>query len=636
MTNFYKTSNLSIDFFDGQQLMQLQSVEAITIERCQLIREVFDLEGQTSNGEVEILSQLRALTLSNLPSLGRIWNKNPRRTLCFRNLRALKVQNCENLRFLFSSSMAKALGQIKEIEIASCKLMEEIIDVQEEVSEEAATTGTLEFPWLTSLSLGELPNLKAFSYEKCIHCPSLTKLMISGCPKMTSFFSFKGKQQSMTADIDLQQAFDRINSNLSLPGFFNEKVIFPSLEELKLSSMCQLKRIWHNQLHGQSFCKLASLTVELWENLSHVFPSNLMDRMQSLNKIEVVGCPSLEALFDPICLSSDERQKPLVLSSLEKMKLLNLPRLRDILKSDCKVILAFPSLMEVNVRSCHSLRYLFSSATARTLHKLAGLDVSCCNNMKVIIAMEEGKGKTVETFRFRNLSTLKLGDLENLICFGSESCVDDGLHPMFDEKLAFPTLEELHIKGVQQKELWNDKIHVESFCRLKVLKVKQCHNLMNVIPSSMWKELLHSMKSLTVEKCQCLRNLFTMSMAKSVGQLQYLGLSGCGEMEYIVIEEEEKPDEAVDKIVISQLVTLYLHNMPKLRSFCQGKHFSEWPSLKEFTIEDCKAVKLILGDADCRKLEGSIPTQQPLLLVEKVCTHSSLMACLDCCPDGLN
>ncbi|XP_039164118.1 disease resistance protein At4g27190-like isoform X1 [Eucalyptus grandis] len=77
MTSFYKTANLSVDFFDGQQLIKLQNLEAITIEKCQLIREVFDLEGLTSSGEVEILSRLRELILSDLPSLGRIWNKNP-------------------------------------------------------------------------------------------------------------------------------------------------------------------------------------------------------------------------------------------------------------------------------------------------------------------------------------------------------------------------------------------------------------------------------------------------------------------------------------------------------------------------------------------------------------------------------
>jgi len=115
--------------------------------------------------------------------------------------------------------MAKALGQIKEIEIMSCKLMEEVVDVREEESEEIATTNNLEFPMLASLSLVELPNLRTFSYGKYyIHCPSLTKLTISGCPKMMTFSSFEVKQQS------IQQVFGHVNFGLSLPVFFNEKV----------------------------------------------------------------------------------------------------------------------------------------------------------------------------------------------------------------------------------------------------------------------------------------------------------------------------------------------------------------------------------------------------------------------------
>ncbi|KAF8018429.1 hypothetical protein BT93_H3348 [Corymbia citriodora subsp. variegata] len=229
MTSFYKIMDHSVVLFDRQQLIQLQNLEAITIEKCQLIREVFDLEELTTSLNVEILCRLTRLTLRGLPNLERIWNKNPRRALCFQNLKALEVQHCENLRFLFSSSMAKALVHIKEIKIASCVLMEEIMYVQEEELEEATTTNTFEFPLLTSLSLEELPNLKTFFYGKyTIQCPSLTRLTISGCPKMMTFASFEGRQQSMTANTGLQ-AFGRINSSSSLLGFFNEKVSICSI-----------------------------------------------------------------------------------------------------------------------------------------------------------------------------------------------------------------------------------------------------------------------------------------------------------------------------------------------------------------------------------------------------------------------
>ncbi|KAF8038079.1 hypothetical protein BT93_B0820 [Corymbia citriodora subsp. variegata] len=639
MTSFYKNADQSIDLFDAQQLMKLQCLEAITIERCQLIREVFDLEGLMDSGEVEILSQLRELTLIDLPSLGHIWNKNPQRASYFRNLRTLKVQNCENLRFLFSSSMAKALGQIKEIEIESCELMEEIIDVQEEELEEAATTDPLEFPLLTSLSLVKLPNLKRFFCGKhSIHYPSLTRLTISQCPRMMTFSSFNGRQQSMTAGTSLEQLSGHINSGLSLPSFFNEKVLFPSLEELKLSFMGQLKRIWHNQIHGLSFCKLASLSIKFCENLSQVFPSNLMDRLQSLNEIEVVSCPSLEALFESASLSSEKRQKTLVLSAFKKMKLSDLPSLRDILKSDCKITLAFPSLMEVNVRCCHSLPYLFSSATAKTLDKLAAVDISYCNNLQGIIAMEEGKGKTVNKFKFRNLTTLKLRDLENLICFNSESCDGNGLHPLFDKKVQFPAIESMEISQMPNVEkIWIDELASDAFSKLKTLRVEYCKKLASIFSSdtilarfrkleilsvtdcdsleviflveekNMSKAPITSsflLRELNLErlpklkhvwsghpggtlkfeclrcfkatKCESLQSLFPSSVAKSMTQLEQLLVTSCG-MEEIIAEEDGAGTSEGGDLFFPRLTELTLEELPELRSF--HKNMSIWPLL---------------------------------------------------------
>ncbi|XP_030460667.2 LOW QUALITY PROTEIN: uncharacterized protein LOC115680957 [Syzygium oleosum] len=647
-----------LSIFRSNLVIKLQNLEAITIERCQLLGNVFDLEGLTTSGDVKILSQLTTLTLSDLPRLGYIWNKNPRLALCFQNLRVLKVQNCENLRFLFSSSMAKALQQIKEIKIASCKLLEDIIDVQEEEPEEAASIDTLEFPLLTSLSLEELPNLRTFSYGKYrIHCPTLTRLTITGCPRMITFSSFEGKQQTVTADTSLQQAFGGVNSSLSLPILFNQNVLFPSLEELTLVSLCGLMKIWHNQLSEESFCKLASITVRDCENLSYIFPSTFIERLRSLKRIMVVKCASLEALMEHVAVNTKKRKKRLVLLDLKEVKLRDLPRLNAFVTSSAEATLSLPSLTYVRLRCCHSLRYLFTNDTSTTLDKLEMLDVFGCNNMQEVVATEESEERKLEAVKFSHLRTLQLCSLKSLISFSSGTCAyefpslrnlsilectefkafimrlpaprveamnegsssfDESPHSLFDEKVVFPKLEELHLTGIQSKGLWENEMPDESICQLKVLEVKRCPDLLNVIPSLMGKRLLHCMESLTVEECPRLRNLFTMSTAKSLLQLQYLGLGGCGEMEYIVAREEEKPEEAIDIIVIPQLVTLYLHKMIKLRSFCHGKHISEWPSLKEFTVEDCKAVEVILGDANCGRLEGSVPMQQPLLLVDKI------------------
>ncbi|XP_071723159.1 uncharacterized protein [Rutidosis leptorrhynchoides] len=402
----------------------------------------------------------------------------------------------------------------------------------------------------------------------------------------------------MTADTGLQQASGCINSSLSLPGFFNEKVLFPSLEELKLSSMCQLKRIWHDQLHGQSFCKLTSLTVELCENLSHVFSSNSMDMLQSLNKIKVVRCPSLEALFEPISLSVEKRQKPLVLPALRELMLLNLSRLRDILESDCKVTLAFSRLMEVNVRGCHSLPYLFSSATAEILDKLVVLDVSYCNNLRGIIAMEEGKWKTLETLKFCQLSTLKLGDLENLISFYSMSCASDGLHPLFDEKVKFPNIESMEISHMNNLEkIWLDDLASNAFSKLKTLVVKDCEKLSSIFSSYTMFTRFQNLEKISVTDCGSLEAVFHVqefnfsdACPTSTFQLRELVLTRLPKMKHVWSEHPQ------GGLTFGCLRCMEIVECERLKSLFPSSVAKSMTQLEELLVRECGVQEIIVEE----------------------------------------
>ncbi|KAL5853787.1 hypothetical protein ACOSQ3_008905 [Xanthoceras sorbifolium] len=62
--------------------------------------------------------------------------------------------------------------------------------------------------------------------------------------------------------------------------------------------MDNLKMIWHNQLVEDSFCKLKSLQVEYCYKLLTLFPSNMCERLLSLESLEVSGCVSLQEIFD--------------------------------------------------------------------------------------------------------------------------------------------------------------------------------------------------------------------------------------------------------------------------------------------------------------------------------------------------
>ncbi|XP_039162970.1 uncharacterized protein LOC104432305 [Eucalyptus grandis] len=417
--------------------------------------------------------------------------------------------------------MAKALRNIKEIEIATCKLMEEIMDMQEEESKKATTTNVVEFPLLTSLSLEELPNLRTFfSGKYCVRCPSLTKLRISGCSKMMTFFSSEEQQQSMTANTNLQQTCGLINSSLSLPAFFNQNVFFPSLEELTLLSLCGLRRIWNNDLPKESFSKLASITVRDCENLSHIFPSTLIERFKSLKLIEVFKCASLEALVEHVVVDPKRRQKGLVLL-VKEVKLWHLPRLNKLVTSSTKAMLSLPSLTNVSLHTCHGLRYLFTNDTTRTLEKLEMLDLSGCDNMQEVVAMEEGEEQKSKVVKFSHLRTLKLRCLKSLISFNSGSCAYE-----------FPSLKEFTIEGCETVEVivgdarckrLKDRVPTQQplllvekveFPNMESMTISHMNNVEKIWLDELASNAFSKLKTLTVEFPQVIPHLELLTLTK--------------------------------------------------------------------------------------------------------------------------
>ena len=74
----------------------------------------------------------------------------------FRNLSIMKVEHCEKLRFIFSSTIAKCLPQLQELVIQECSIMGAIIIKEEGEIEDR---DMILFPQLRRLELHQLPKL---------------------------------------------------------------------------------------------------------------------------------------------------------------------------------------------------------------------------------------------------------------------------------------------------------------------------------------------------------------------------------------------------------------------------------------------------------------------------------------------
>ncbi|KAJ0034763.1 hypothetical protein Pint_26112 [Pistacia integerrima] len=91
----------------------------------------------------------------------------------------------------------------------------------------------------------DLEKLTRFYLENYIEFPSLKQLEIEQCPQFKAFLL-----TNISTDLE------------DIPPFFNEKVALPSLEELVISGMDNLKMMWNYQLSEHSFQKLKLMKIK--------------------------------------------------------------------------------------------------------------------------------------------------------------------------------------------------------------------------------------------------------------------------------------------------------------------------------------------------------------------------------------
>ncbi|KAK9944423.1 hypothetical protein M0R45_009993 [Rubus argutus] len=174
-----KISNLVPTYMQAR----LQKLEMIKVSYCSSLQEIFELRRSRVN-EDEGSRQ----TPSNIsqPDQGIMQIRNQTDFKVFQHLTHLFVSDCDSLRNVCSSSIAKSLVNLKELEIMNSRNMEEIVAAEE--GEEAEDNNM--FPHLRSLLLGNLPNLVSFSRDKyALDWPSMESIWIWDCPKMKNFSS---------------------------------------------------------------------------------------------------------------------------------------------------------------------------------------------------------------------------------------------------------------------------------------------------------------------------------------------------------------------------------------------------------------------------------------------------------------
>ncbi|XP_034926484.1 probable disease resistance protein At4g27220 [Populus alba] len=477
------------NLFSVSMARRLVRLEEITIIDCKIMEEVVaeESESDAADGEPIEFTQLRRLTLQCLPQftsfhsnrrqkllardvrskeivagneLGtsmslfntkvlfpnledlklssikveKIWHDQPAvQPPCVKNLASITVENCSNLNYLLTSSMVESLAQLKRLEIRNCESMEEIV-VPEGIGEGKMTSKML-FPKLHSVMLNGLPKLTRFCTTNLLECHSLKVLRLQKCPELKEFISI-----SSSADGPAMSKPDNTKSAL-----FDDKVAFPDLEYFLIDGMDNLKVIWHNELHPDSFCKLKTLNVDGGKNLLNIFPSSMLRRFHNLEYVFIDDCDSVEEIFDLQALINVEQRLAVTASQLRHVDLRNLPHLKHVWNRDPQGILSFHNLSSVRVEECPGLRSLFPASIALNLPQLEVLRIDNCG-VEEIVAKDEGLEEGPE-FLFPKVNFLQLRELPELKRFYP------GIHTS-----EWPRLKKLGVYDCEKIEIFPSEI----------------------------------------------------------------------------------------------------------------------------------------------------------------------------------
>ncbi|MED6209947.1 hypothetical protein PIB30_059510 [Stylosanthes scabra] len=386
---------------------------------------LLSLFGLRSIGGLESLSKLQDLNVWHCPLLRTINQYPP-------NLKQLNVEGCHGLQYLFTSSAAKTLKHLEELNVNDCKSLKDI--VQKEQNEETATEEII-FERLRSISLQCLESLECFyTGNAALKLPSLGRAKIWRCPKMTIFSpqlrdEDPPRQINVYFNQDDELAFPLTHPDVNVALGMQVEV----QTYLVLSDYPEIQGKWVGSPGipvEWSFDYLKYLEVEGCDFLTNaVLPSHLLPLLSNLENLTVKKCKHVKAIFD-VKDRSPEHDDPNknVTIPLREIYLEDLPTLTDVWNNDPKASLNFPSLEKVFVWECKSMKSLFPASVPKG--NLQQLDLRKCEELEEIVAKDEAFAQDANNkeviFQFPKLTYLALRSLPKL------SCICSGMNILLD------------------------------------------------------------------------------------------------------------------------------------------------------------------------------------------------------------
>ncbi|XP_060673109.1 putative disease resistance protein RGA3 [Ziziphus jujuba] len=369
--------------------------------------------------------------------------------------------------------------------------------------------------------------------------PSLKKLWIKECPKLTSMplFPFLEKlvlkntsSKPLLQTLTMTMAMAQKEASSSSTSSASSSSSFQSLSKLESMGIRSIDDIQSLLQQAAVMCNLSSLrSLNIGDCPNLTSLPEAMGNLSSLRYLHIDGCPNLTSL--PEAMGNLSSLQYLFIGGCSNLTSLpeamfNLSSLQNLHIGGCSNLTSLPeamgnlsSLQDLYIRGCSNLTSL--PEAMGNLSSLQSLDIMACPNLT---SLPEAMGnlsslQSLDIMACPNLTTLPeaMGNLSSLQSLRIVDCPNLTSLPEAMGNLS--SLQSLRI--VDCPNLTSLPEAMGSLSSLQSLRIVDCPNLTS-LPEAMGN--LSSLQSLSIEGCSCLTSLPEGQMFRT---LTFLGISQC-------------------------------------------------------------------------------------------------------------
>ncbi|KAL7612848.1 hypothetical protein Lser_V15G04905 [Lactuca serriola] len=631
----------------------------LELRRYEGVEVVFEIDSPTSkklvtthhNQKEPILPNLHELYLYYMDNMSHVWKCNDMNQFDifpsqqsespFHNLTTICVYHCNHIKYLFSPQMAKLLSNLKKVEIDDCNGIEEVISNRDNEDEKMTTFTSIKrnatlFPYLNSLTLGFLPNLKCIGGGLPAAAAATTSTYLRDIYELQaggdwSLFQYSGQINILCCD-----ALSSV-----IPCYAAGQM--QKLQVLRVVSCNGMKEVFETQgINNNNGCdegyggiprlnnviwlpSLKILEIEGCPLLVHIFTFLAYESLTQLQELRIKNCEGMKVILNKedeygeqqTTTKASSSNKVLVFPRLKSIKLVDLPNLEGFFLGMNEF--RWPLLDDVTIKDCPKMRVFAAGGSTAPILKYirtslgthhvqeSGLNFTTSHHQTPLssLASTSSGPATSEgvTWSFHNLVEMDVRSNRSI-----EKII------RFKEMLQLQKLEKIHVsychgaeevfealEGTISTTFDVSQTTIVQLPMLREVELKYLDGLRYIWKSNQWTTFeFPNLTRVHIYDCKRLEHVFTSSMVGSLLQLQEIHISQCKLMKEVIVkdenvvqaeEEDEKSDGKTNEIVVLPcLKSLTLDSLLCLEGFCLEKEDYSLPLLDVLRIKECPSI----------------------------------------------